>query len=95
MFQLGPLGFTAPALLGALAALPVIWWMLRALPPRPREMRFPAVALMRGLTDANPLARRTPIWLMLLRMLALALAILALAGPIWRPIPRVRARGPC
>ncbi|WP_342773335.1 BatA domain-containing protein [Paracoccus luteus] len=94
MLMLGPLGFAAPWLLGALAALPLLWWLLRALPPAPREVVFPGTALMAGLTDPSALARRTPWWLMALRMLALAAAIAALAGPVWRPDPRPAGTGP-
>ena len=32
-----PLVFTSPAVLFGLAALPVIWWLLRLTPPHPRE----------------------------------------------------------
>ena len=30
-----PLAFGAPAILGALLALPLIWWLLKLTPPRP------------------------------------------------------------
>ena len=57
MLILGPLGFAAPWVLGALVALPVLWLILRAMPPAPRLVAFPGVALLRG---AKPLraARR-------------------------------------
>ena len=51
MFTLGPLGFTAPWLLLALIALPILWLLLRAVPPAPIRRRFPGVALLLGLTD--------------------------------------------
>ena len=35
-----PLAFTAPAVLIALAALPVIWWLLRITPPRPQILGY-------------------------------------------------------
>ena len=37
MPSLGPIAFAAPWLLLALAALPVIWWLLRVTPPAPRD----------------------------------------------------------
>ena len=37
MLALGSLAFAAPWLLTALAALPVIWWLLRVTPPAPRR----------------------------------------------------------
>ena len=33
MWTIGPIGFTAPWLLVALAALPILWLLLRAVPP--------------------------------------------------------------
>ena len=46
MLILGPLGFAAPWVLGALVALPVLWLILRAMPPAPRLVAFPGVALV-------------------------------------------------
>ena len=70
MFTLGPLGFTVPWLLLALVALPVLWLLLRAVPPAPIRRRFPGVALLLGRADEAQVAERTPWWLLLLRMLA-------------------------
>ena len=88
MMVLGPIGFGAPLVLLALASLPLLWWLLRALPPMPRRVRFPGTALLVGLQDPNPVARRTPWWLLLLRLLAVAAAILAFSAPVWRPAPQ-------
>jgi hypothetical protein len=94
MLILGPIGFAAPWVLTALIALPVLWLILRAMPPAPRSVNFPGVELLRGLIDKVPVARRTPWWLLLLRLLAVAALILAFAGPIWKPLPRATADGP-
>ncbi|WP_229583203.1 BatA domain-containing protein [Paracoccus sp. S-4012] len=95
MLTLGALGFAAPWTLAALAALPALWFLLRALPPAPRLLRFPGTALLLGLEDRSPEARRTPWWLLLLRLTAIAAAIIAAAGPIWRPAPQDgRGQGP-
>jgi len=85
MMMLGPIGFAAPWLLLGLAALPLLWWLLRALPPVPRRVRFPGTVLLAGLVDPQPVARRTPWWLLMLRLLAVAAAVLAFAAPVWRP----------
>ncbi|MEM9844291.1 MAG: DUF4159 domain-containing protein [Pseudomonadota bacterium] len=82
---LGPLGFAAPWLLVALAALPVLWLILRAVPPAPIRRRFPGVALLLGLRDDDSVTDRTPWWLLLLRMLAVAAVIIGLAGPVLNP----------
>ncbi len=83
--MLGPVGFTAPWLLVALAALPILWLLLRAVPPAPVRRRFPGVALLLGLRDDDSVTDRTPWWLLLLRMLAVAAVIVGLAGPVLNP----------
>ncbi len=85
MTVLGGIGFTAPWLLAALLALPILWLILRAVPPAPIRRRFPGVALLLGLTDDETVSDRTPWWLLLLRMLAVAAIILGLAGPVLNP----------
>lgn len=85
MLTLGPLAFTAPWLLLGLIALPVLWILLRAVPPAPIRRRFPGVALLLGLTDDEAQSDRTPWWLLLLRLLALAAVIVGFAGPILNP----------
>ena len=94
MWAVGPLGFAAPWLLVALAALPLLWLILRAVPPLPIRRRFPAVTLLLGLEDREPQADRTPWWLLLLRMLAVALLILAFAGPVLNPRAERGGDGP-
>ncbi len=77
--------FLSPALLWGLLALPVLWLLLRAVPPAPMRRRFPAVVLLLGLKDADRVADRTPWWLLVLRALAIAAAIIGLAGPTRAP----------
>jgi hypothetical protein len=85
MTVFGPIGFAAPWLLVALIALPILWLILRAIPPAPIRQRFPGVALLLGLKDDEAVSDRTPWWLLLLRMLAVAAIILGLAGPVLNP----------
>lgn len=87
MMTLGPLGFATPWLLAAGLALPLLWLLLRSVPPAPREVEFPGTTLLLGLADPAPVARHTPWWLLALRLLAVAAAIMAFAGPVWRPLP--------
>lgn len=79
---LSSLSFAAPLILLALLALPALFLLLRATPPRPRRVRFPALIILRELKTAEETPDRTPWWLLLLRLGVAALAILALAGPI-------------
>lgn len=83
--MLGPIGFAAPWLLLGLLALPILWVILRAVPPAPIRRRFPAVALLLGLKDDESVTDRTPWWLLLLRMVAVAAVIIGLAGPVLNP----------
>ncbi|MEZ8015470.1 MAG: BatA domain-containing protein, partial [Ascidiaceihabitans sp.] len=85
MTVLGGIGFGAPWLLAALFALPILWLILRAVPPAPVRRRFPGVALLLGLKDGETVTDRTPWWLMLLRILAVAALIIGLAQPILNP----------
>ncbi|GAA6208944.1 DUF4159 domain-containing protein [Cognatishimia sp. WU-CL00825] len=80
-----PLAFATPWLLSALILLPVLWILLRAVPPAPIRRRFPGVVLLLGLKDDDSVMDRTPWWLMLLRMLMVAAAIIGIAGPVLNP----------
>ncbi len=81
MNWLSALTFANPAALVALLALPVVWWLLRAVPPRPRTVRFPPFRILLGLKPKEEEAARTPWWLVALRLMLAALVILAVAGP--------------
>jgi len=74
--------FIAPWVLVALAALPLLWWLLRVTPPSPRTETFPAVRLLLGLTAVAETPARTPWWLLLLRVAAAGLLIVGLARPV-------------
>ncbi|WP_341368875.1 DUF4159 domain-containing protein [Yoonia sp. BS5-3] len=85
MWSIGPIGFAAPWLLLGLIALPILWLLLRAVPPAPIRRRFPGVALLLGLADDETQSDRTPWWLLLLRLLAVAAVIIGFAGPVLNP----------
>jgi len=88
------LAFTTPILLFTLVLLPILWWLLRAVPPAPIKRRFPGIALLLGLKDDESQTDTTPWWLMLLRMLAMAGLIIGFAGPILNPDERQPGSGP-
>ncbi len=92
--MIGNLAFATPLLLLALIALPILWWLLRAVPPAPIRRRFPGVALLLGLKDDDSQTDKTPWWLLLLRMAAVAAAIIGFAGPILNPQPERSGDGP-
>ncbi len=93
LLSLGPLAFANPWVLAALVLLPLLWWLLKVVPPAPRRVVFPAVRLLFGLETDRRAAESTPIWLILLRILLLTLLILAIAHPIFNPSVRTLTPG--
>lgn len=83
--MLGALTFAVPGILAALAALPVLYWLLRVTPPQPRRLPFPPLRLFLDLISEKQTPARTPWWLLAIRLAAAALVILAAAGPVWQP----------
>jgi hypothetical protein len=92
MFGL-PLAFTIPAVLVALAGLPVLYYLLRITPPRPRRVPFPPLRLILDLLPRDETPAHTPWWLLALRLAIAAAIILAMAGPIFNPLPAGASRG--
>jgi hypothetical protein len=86
MFGL-PLAFAIPAVLVALAGLPVLYFLLRITPPRPRRVPFPPLRLILDLQPKDVTPAHTPWWLLLLRLAIAAAIILAMAGPVLNPLP--------
>lgn len=74
--------FLAPLALLGLLTLPLVWWLVRAIPPRPRQQVFPPVKLLASLKPRQTEAARSPLWLLLLRLLAVTLLVLGLARPV-------------
>ena len=91
---MGSLAFVSPWLLAALAALPIIWWLLRVTPPAPRRIAFPAIRLLLGLVPRDETPARTPLWLILLRMALAVLVIVAVAHPLLNPQEHLPSSGP-
>ena len=85
----GPFIFGAPIALVGLVSLPVIWWLLRATPPRPAVEELPSLRLLDDVTEADTTPARTPWYILLLRLLAAALAIVGLSLPVWSPQARL------
>ncbi len=94
MLSFGTFAFASPWALTALAGLPLLWWLLRVTPPAPKLLRFPAIRLLFGLRQDEQTPARTPLWLILLRMLIVTLVIIALARPVLNPVNQFAAPGP-
>lgn len=80
-----PLAFASPWVLLALLALPVIWYLLRLTPPKPRSEFFPPFVILEQLRATEDTPAQSPWWLTLLRLAMAALVILAMAGPVFNP----------
>lgn len=85
MLSIGTIGFLFPWALLALVLLPLLWWLLRVTPPRPKLVAFPAVRLLLDLNDKQETSDKSPWWLLVLRTLLVALVIFALAEPLLNP----------
>ena len=94
MLDLGVIAFAQPWLLLAIAALPVLWLLLRVIPPAPRRLSFPAIRLLTGLAAAEETPAKTPLWLVLLRLAIAALIICGLAQPLLNPDRQLSGSGP-
>lgn len=85
MFLLQTLQFGTPLALAGLLALPVIWWLLRFTPPRPRQLKFPPLRILLSLPNQEETPDKTPWWLLALRLLLAAILIFAVAQPFLQP----------
>lgn len=82
--MIGNLSFLTPLALWGLATLPVIWWLLRFTPPRPKSLKFPPLRILLKLKSTEETPDRTPWWLLLLRLALASLLIFAVAHPVLR-----------
>ncbi len=76
--------FLYPLMLMALAALPVLWWLMRLIPPRPTTVYFPPMRLLQEAASEETPAQM-PWWLVLLRLVLAAAIITAFAMPVLSP----------
>jgi hypothetical protein len=81
------LHFALPAALWGLLALPIVWWLLRFVPPRPERVAFPPLRLLLKLKDTKETPSKTPWWLMLLRLALASALIFGVAGPFTGQTP--------
>ena len=94
MISFGAITFAAPWALAATAALPAIWWLLRLTPPAPLRMIFPPLRILIGLRPREETAAKSPLWLVLLRLMLAAAVILGLSDPILNAARDLRGSGP-
>jgi len=77
-----------------LAALPVIWWILRVTPPAPRRLAFPPARLLFDILKRDESSAKSPWWLLLLRLILAAAVILGAAHPLLNAARDLRGEGP-
>lgn len=82
MTFLSGLTFLAPWGLVALAFVPLVWWLLRVSPPRPRSIEIPTYFLLKYIQSKNKTPAHTPWWILLLRTAIVILLILAFSDPV-------------
>ncbi|MEM1151538.1 MAG: DUF4159 domain-containing protein [Pseudomonadota bacterium] len=94
--SVGPFVLGAPLALAALVALPILWFILRATPPAPKNIELPSLRLLDGVEPREETPDRTPWWVLLLRILAVVAAILGLSQPVYAPAgpPETAETGP-
>ncbi|MNH93176.1 hypothetical protein D3C73_457720 [compost metagenome] len=89
------LAFANPLILFGLLSLPVIWWLLRVTPPRPKAEIFPPLRILATVLKREETPAQSPWWLTLLRILLAAAVILAIADPVMNPrASSLNANGP-
>lgn len=76
------LSFLNPVILAGLAALPLLWFLLRAVPPSPKKVKLPSAFFLKDLIPDQKTVQKTPWWLLLLRSLIIACLIFGLSGPL-------------
>ncbi|RED48026.1 DUF4159 domain-containing protein [Aestuariispira insulae] len=94
MISFGALSFIEPWLLLGLLGLPLLWWLLRVTPPAPKQLHFPAIRLLFGLNATEQTSADAPWWLVLLRLVAVALLIVACAHPLMNDNRTLKGQGP-
>lgn len=86
--------FQFPTLLWALLILPVVWWLLRIVPPRARVQVFPPVAVLNTLQSHRHETAQPSLWVLLLRCAALCFLIIGFANPFLVRNTSPLAQGP-
>src|SRR5262249_28591546 len=68
--------------------------LLRLTPPAPRRLQFPAIRLLLDLIPREETPHRTPLWLIIFRILLATILIIGLAHPLINPVRQFESSGP-
>ncbi len=94
MLSFGAFSFAAPWALAGLAALPVVWWLMRLQPPEPHEIAFPPIRLIGKITGTEESPSAIPPWLLLLRIILVLAVVFGAAGPVFNAGGELPGGGP-
>ena len=83
--SVGGVSFASPWMLLGLGSLPLLWWLMRSIPPRPREEDFPAIRFLFDLESDEQEVSTMPLWQRMIYLTAAASAVTALADPVIDP----------
>lgn len=86
--------FLNPIALAGLLSLPILWLILRFMPPLPKSVQLPTVKFLQNLARQDATPDTAPWWLILLRVMILLLLILAFANPVLNPQKQMPGSGP-
>ncbi len=92
--SLGGVDFVSPWVLLGLGSLPLLWWLMRLNPPKPRTIPFPAIRQLLELESKEDQPASIPPWLRALRYTAAAMVIVGLAHPLLNPDEPLEGDGP-
>lgn len=92
--EAGPISFMNPWMLLGLGALPFLWLLMRSIPPKPREVDFPAIKFLMELEDQDQQPARMPIWQRILGLTAAGALILGASDPVFNPDTPLEGDGP-
>jgi hypothetical protein len=91
---IGPLNFTEPWMLLGMGALPLVWWLLKSVPPKPLSAIFPPISLLFNLKSDDQSPARMPLWQRLLGVSIPFFLTLGLAQPHVNPDKALEGKGP-
>jgi len=94
MSLLSALTFGNPLALWGLLSLPGIWLLLKIYPPIPKNIFFPAIRFLKNIDNKQETASKSPLWLLIFRILLVSILVLAFSNPIYNAKPDFHNKGP-
>lgn len=83
-FAIDQLTLQSPEYLWIILAVPLLWWLLRLIPPEAIRRRFPSLNLFQSLPPLRAQTAFTPLWLLALRGFIIIALTLFFTEPVWQ-----------